>query len=143
MTMTHASVHASATGHPAYTETVPCRPESARKARILVCLALSTWHLDALSDDGKLIVSEFVGNTVKHTGCHSLRVTVTRLADDRVRIAVIDKSPKKAVARADGSEDESGRGLVVVAALASNTGTDTFTWGKRTWAELCLVTAQP
>lgn len=136
MTTTTTAVHAAATGNPAYTETMPCEPESARKARVLVSLALGAWDLDAIVDAGKLVVSELVGNSVEHTGCHAIRVTVTRLSADRVRVAVIDKSAKKPVPRTAGPGDEHGRGLTVVAALAENTGTDTFTWGKRAWAEL-------
>lgn len=129
-------MHAAATGHPAYTETMPCEPESARKARILVALALSAWDLDDLIDAGKLVVSELVGNAARHTHCHSIRVTITRLAAGRVRVAVIDKSVKKAVPRTADVDDEHGRGLAVVAAVAEATGTDTFAWGKRSWAEL-------
>ncbi|MFF3359401.1 ATP-binding protein [Streptomyces sp. NPDC002917] len=136
MTMTTTAVHAAATGSPAYTETMPCRPESARKARILVALALSAWDLDGLVDDAKLVVSEFVGNSAEHAGCHLIRVTVARLGPDRVRLAVIDKSVTKPTPRTASADDENGRGLSVVAALAETTGTDTFRWGKRTWADL-------
>ncbi|MER5359048.1 ATP-binding protein [Streptomyces sp. NPDC002785] len=136
MTMTTTAVHAAATGHPAYTETMPCRPESARKARMLLTLALSAWDLDELLDDAKLVVSEFVGNSAKHTGCHLIRVTVTRLSPDRVRVAVIDKSVTKPAPRTATADAENGRGLAVVAALTETTGADTFRWGKRTWADL-------
>ncbi|MFF3128361.1 ATP-binding protein [Streptomyces sp. NPDC057908] len=136
MTMTTTAVHAAATGHPAYTETMLCRPESARKARMLLTLALSAWDLGELLDDAKLVVSEFVSNSAKHTGCRSIRVTVTRLGPDRVRVAVIDKSMTKPAPRTAAADDENGRGLTVIAALTETTGTDTFGWGKRTWADL-------
>lgn len=143
MTMTTTAARAAATGHPAYTETMPCEPESARKARILLALALSAWDLDELTDDAKLVVSEFVGNAVEHTGCHSIRVTVTRLGPDRVRVAVIDKSRAKPAPRTESGDDEHGRGLAVVAALAESIGCDTFRWGKRTWAQLRIPAASP
>ncbi|MFI6688006.1 ATP-binding protein [Streptomyces sp. NPDC050485] len=136
MTTTTNAVHAAATGRPAYTETMPCEPASARKARILVALALSAWDLDALVEDGKVIVSEFVANSCEHTDCRNLRVTVIRLAPTCVRIAVIDKSVKLPARRTASADEENGRGLAVVAALATDSGTDTFTWGKRAWAEL-------
>ncbi|MFF4233469.1 ATP-binding protein [Streptomyces sp. NPDC001820] len=120
---------------------MPCQPESARKARALVAVALSAWGLDALADAAKLVVSELVGNAVRHTGCHSIRVTLTRLEDNCVRVAVIDKSVKKVVSRTAAADDEHGRGLTVVDALAENTGTDTFTWGKRLWAQLRVPAA--
>lgn len=53
-----------------------------------------------------------------------------------MRVAVIDRSVKEVVFRAPTADDEHGRGLTVVDALAENTGTDTFTWGKRAWAQL-------
>ncbi|MFD9602843.1 hypothetical protein [Streptomyces sp. NPDC059970] len=34
------------------------------------------------------------------------------------------------------ANDENGRGLTVIAALAETTGTDNFGWGKRIWADL-------
>ena len=66
---TTTAVHASATGDPAYSEVMPCEPESARTARMLVTLALSAWDLGELTDTAELIVSEFVGNAVRHTRC--------------------------------------------------------------------------
>ncbi|MET7621279.1 ATP-binding protein [Streptomyces sp. NPDC005408] len=122
----------------AYTETMPCRPESARKARVLIARALSAWDLDGLTDSAKLVVSELVGNAARHTRCHSIRVTISRLDTDCVRIAVIDKSAKKAVPRVAPAGGEGGRGLAVVARLSEDTGTDPFSWGKRVWAQLRL-----
>lgn len=136
-----AAADRCASARAAYTETMPCQPESARKARELVAVALSAWGLDALADAAKLVVSELVGNAVRHTGCHSIRVTLTRLEDNSVRVAVIDRSVKKVVSRTAAADDENGRGLTVVDALAENTGTDTFTWGKRLWAQLRLPAA--
>ncbi|NEC93414.1 ATP-binding protein, partial [Streptomyces sp. SID12501] len=86
--------------------------------------------------------SELVANTVEHTGCRHLRVTITRLGPDRVRIGVVDKSPTKPAPRTAQADEEHGRGLMVVAALPEKTGPDTFTWGKRVWAE-CVLEANP
>lgn len=74
-----AAAESCASARAAYTETMPCEPESAGKARVLVAVALSAWGLDALADAAKVVVSELVGNAVRHTGCHSIRVTLTRL----------------------------------------------------------------
>jgi len=123
-------------GHPAYTETLPCEAASARRARALVTTALSVWHLEALTDAGALVVTELIANCVRHTDCRAVRVTITRTTPGRVRIAVTDKSTAEPVARTAAGTDEHGRGLAVVAALAEGAGTDTFTWGKRIWADL-------
>lgn len=34
------------------------------------------------------------------------------------------------------AEDESGRGLALVASLAEDWGSESLPWGKRVWAEL-------
>ena len=56
MTMTAAKP--TATGVPGYAETVPCEPESARRARLLVSAALDTWGIGELVEVGTLIISE-------------------------------------------------------------------------------------
>jgi Histidine kinase-, DNA gyrase B-, and HSP90-like ATPase. len=110
---------------------------------MLVTLALSAWDLGELTDTAELIVSEFVGNAVRHTRCHHIQVTVTRLAPDLVRIAVIDRSTRRPAPRTAGADDEHGRGLAVVRALAEDTGTDTLARGKRVWAQLRTPGGEP
>jgi two-component sensor histidine kinase len=92
--------------------------------------------LDDLADDGALIVSELVSNTVRYARCRSIRVTVTRPEPARVRIGVVDKSKRLPESREPCTGDESGRGLMFVGALAKDWGTDHLPWGKRVWAEL-------
>ncbi|MBZ9645120.1 ATP-binding protein [Streptomyces sp. PSKA30] len=128
----------TAVGSPAYTETFACEPETARRARQLVSAALNTWGIGELADAGTLIVSELVGNAVRHTPCRLVRVSVRRVADDLVRIGVTDKChalPKTDLV-ADG--DETGRGLVLVDALSHRWGCDEIRWGKTVWAELVV-----
>ncbi|WP_055522858.1 ATP-binding protein [Streptomyces graminilatus] len=141
MTTPATAALAAATGLPEYTETLPCEKASARKARILIDQALSAWDLAELIEDGQVIVSELVANSVEHTGCRLLRVTISRLAQGRVRVAVVDKSTRQPTPRTAAVDDEDGRGLAIVAALAEKTGTDTFGWGKRAWAELAMADA--
>ncbi|MFF3150261.1 hypothetical protein ACFVRU_53335, partial [Streptomyces sp. NPDC057927] len=42
----------TATGTPGYTETMPCEPESARRARRLVSAVLNTWGIGELAEVG-------------------------------------------------------------------------------------------
>jgi anti-sigma regulatory factor (Ser/Thr protein kinase) len=128
----------AAVGSPGYTETLACEPETARRARRLISAALNTWGIGELADAGALIVSELVGNAVRHTSCRLVRVSVWRVTNDVVRIGVTDKSlalPKIDPA-ADG--DETGRGLVLVDALSHRWGCDEKRWGKTVWAELAV-----
>ncbi|MEW1892305.1 ATP-binding protein [Streptomyces sp. NPDC085659] len=122
---------------PAYTETLPRRPESARCARRMVGLALGVWDLDGLRDAAEIVVSELLANAIQHARRESVRLTVTRLGDTRVRVAVVDLSRTHPVRRSAGSDDESGRGLDIVDALSRGQwGVDSMRWGKRVWADL-------
>ncbi|WP_324618077.1 ATP-binding protein [Streptomyces sp. RTd22] len=99
-------------------------------------MALAAWRLEELAEVAALIVSELVTNAVKHARSNSIRLTITRPEAVRVRIGVVDKSKKRPVPRKSSAEDEGGRGLALVEALAEDWGTDPLPWGKRVWAEL-------
>ncbi|MFF3845771.1 ATP-binding protein [Streptomyces sp. NPDC002328] len=130
----------AAVGSPGYTETLACEPETARRARRLVSAALNNRGIGESADAGTLIVSERVGNAVRHTSCRLVRVSVWRVTNDLVRIGVTDKThalPKMDPAAYD---DEIGRGLVLVDALSHRWGYDEKRWGKTVWAELAVPT---
>ena len=97
-----------------------------------------------VAEAAELITSELVTNSVKYGRARLVRVAVD-VADGKVTITVSDTSPYvplPAVALPDAKEDENGRGLVLVDALAAR-------WGHRragpgpdagtaVWAELPL-----
>ncbi|WP_405536870.1 ATP-binding protein [Streptomyces sp. NBC_00075] len=117
---------------------MPCEPLTARRARLLVSAALHTWDLEELADAGTLMVSELVGNSVQHTACRLIRVSVRRIAVDRVRIGVTDKSRRlPEIGGGEGSR-EGGRGLFLVEAMGDRWGYDLHRWGKTVWAELVV-----
>ncbi|WP_440571397.1 ATP-binding protein [Streptomyces sp. KR2] len=130
------------TGHPAYTETLPCTPESAPTARRLIRQALGAWALDDLADDACLVANEMVANACRHTRSPVIRVSVTRLDGTRVEIAVTDRSrvlPARKPAAPDALDALDaldGRGLLLVDAVAARWGADPQRWGKRVWAEV-------
>ncbi|MBR8642750.1 ATP-binding protein [Streptomyces tuirus] len=134
--MPQPMTQARPTGCPGYSETLPRKSASVSAARRLVRVALAAWDLDELADDAALIVSELVTNAVQHARCRSVRVAVTRPEPTRVRIGVVDRSKRLPELREPHQGDESGRGLVLVGALAQDWGTDQLPWGKRVWAEL-------
>ncbi|WP_426499689.1 ATP-binding protein [Streptomyces sp. D54] len=123
---------------PAYTETLPGVAGSAHRARRLVHLALDVWGLADVQDDADLVVSELLTNAVLHARRgDSVRVTVTRLGEGRVRVAVVDLSVDQPSPRDAGSDQESGRGLKIVQVLSGGQwGVDPLPWGKRVWASL-------
>ncbi|MFD7650891.1 ATP-binding protein [Streptomyces albidoflavus] len=124
------------TGYPGYSESVPREPESAALARRLVRTSLHAWGLEFLAADGAVIITELVANSVRHARRESIRVTVERPGECRVRLGVVDFSKARPVRGTAGPEDEAGRGLVLVEALAAEWGTELLPWGKRVWAEL-------
>ncbi|MFD7815522.1 ATP-binding protein [Streptomyces sp. NPDC059785] len=109
---------------------------SACPARGLVARTLEGRGLPAAVPAGELVVTELVANAVKHTRCPVIVVKVTRLAQDRTRIAVFDPSEERPVPGKPAPEQEGGRGLTIIAAMAADWGVETRATGKWVWAEL-------
>ena len=131
------------TGHPGYSETLPGLEESAESARKLVRTALAAWHLEDLTDTAILLVSELVTNAVKHTSSRAIRVVITRPSERFVRIGVVDKARVLPELAKPGDDLlTSGRGLLLVDALAERWGADLYRWGKQVWAELMSERAE-
>ncbi|UUN26599.1 ATP-binding protein [Streptomyces sp. FIT100] len=127
---------ANTIGVQSYTETYPSAPDSARRARLLVSAALHAWDMGDLVDSAMLVVSELVGNSVRHTSCRLLRVTVSRPGPTRAEITVTDRSRTTPTMTRSAADAEEGRGLVLVDALSERWGCDLHRWGKTVWAEV-------
>lgn len=84
-----------------------------------------------------LCVSELVANSVQHSGCRLVHISVERLTHHRVRIAVGDGSRQTVASRKTADDEETGRGLLIVQALSSSWGVHDNGPGKVVWA--CLV----
>ncbi|MFH8221724.1 ATP-binding protein [Streptomyces sp. NPDC018057] len=123
---------------PAYTETLPRTSVSVSRARRLVVLALNVWGMDEdLRDSAQLVISELLTNAVQHARRDSVRVTVTRLGDQRVRVSVVDLCRKRPQRRAARANEEGGRGLEIVDFLSGGKwGVDPMPWGKHVWVDL-------
>ncbi|MEU6958296.1 ATP-binding protein [Streptomyces chrestomyceticus] len=129
-------------GLPTYSQTFPCRPSTAEIGRNLVRDVLGVWHLDSLADRAALIVTELIANAYRHTSCSEICLTVAQPEAVRVRVGVVDREPARLpiLSRA-ADDDESGRGLLLVDAVADRWGYDLCgsgrrSWGKEVWAEL-------
>nr|WP_233359781.1 ATP-binding protein [Streptomyces sp. GMY02] len=116
---------------------LPSRPESAASARRLVqVVVLRHWGLSPkLTEDAVLLVSELVGNAVRHTGA---RVFGLRLRRRRgwIRVEVRDPSRGLPCLMPVQELDISGRGLFLVDKLADRWGVDLLPRGKTTWFEM-------
>ncbi|MCS0635868.1 ATP-binding protein [Streptomyces sp. LP05-1] len=119
---------------PGYGGTLPPAPGSAATARSLVRVALATWALEELADPTALIVSELMSNAVRHARCDDIAVAIDRTGRRTVRVAVTDSSGVLPVPRASGHDDETGRGLALVSALAQSWGIEEHHRGKTVWA---------
>ncbi|MCU1494026.1 MAG: sensor histidine kinase [Acidimicrobiaceae bacterium] len=104
-------------------------------ARHFVVDALHTWGYEGtLVDDAALVVTELATNAVLHAGSH-FSVDV-RPDGSGVRISVRDASPVVPSVGNDLLMALSGRGLFLVAELASGWGVDIRAHGKIVWAVL-------
>jgi anti-sigma regulatory factor (Ser/Thr protein kinase) len=79
------------------------------------------------------VTSELAANAVEHAGPPvELRAYATA---QRLVVQTTDRSALPPVRRQSGREDERGRGLALVAALADTWGVRLGLGGKTTWAE--------
>ncbi|MGI5521085.1 ATP-binding protein [Micromonospora sp. CA-259024] len=108
--------------------------EACRRARELVTDACTRWNLPEASGPAALVLSELVGNVVRHAGT-PMQVTVT-LRRPYLHLAVVDGS--RAQARPGGTDlrAEGGRGLLLVRELAQRWGSVPAGPGKAVWAML-------
>ncbi len=101
-------------------------------ARMLVRQALEDCPPDRV-ETAELLVSELVTNAVRHA---ETGLVLTISVVPRVRIAVDDSSSDLISARLAEADQDTGRGLAIVEALASAWGCESAPQGKRVWFEL-------
>ncbi|MFI1099338.1 ATP-binding protein [Streptomyces melanogenes] len=116
---------------------LPSRPESAATARRLTqCVILRQWALSpALAEQAILLVSELVGNAVRHTGARAFGLRMMRRRG-WIRIEVRDPSRGLPCLMPVHEMDTSGRGLFLVDKLSDRWGVDLLPRGKTTWFEM-------
>ncbi|MFE5896938.1 SpoIIE family protein phosphatase [Streptomyces sp. NPDC056488] len=115
---------------------LPDGPQAAGEARRHVREQLARWDLPELEMTTELVVSELVGNVVRHAS-GPVRL---RLLHSRTLICeVYDSSPTTPRIRRAASTDEGGRGLQLVAAVSRRWGTRFLPEGKCIWSEQALA----
>ncbi|WP_373302246.1 ATP-binding protein [Streptomyces flaveus] len=95
-------------------------------------------HLGAPCADVQLCVTELLANVVRHVGEGTpVRVRVARTDGGRTRVEVTDPDPHALpVLVCATGEDESGRGLALLDAVALRWGVERGVEGKTVWCEL-------
>ncbi|WP_405900911.1 ATP-binding protein [Streptomyces sp. NBC_00727] len=122
-----------------YCFALPAHPESVAAARRLTKARLGEWRTSGDERDAAvLIVSELVTNAVVHTASSRVLCELRRL-DGRLRISVQDQGRRPGGPQLGrGSDDEHGRGLLLVDSLAGAWGSHDAgdRSGRIVWAEL-------
>ncbi|MFB7597273.1 ATP-binding protein [Streptomyces sp. NPDC056160] len=100
--------------------------------------------LEDLIGDVTLAVSELVTNAILHSGGTSVGLTMT-VGDGSVYVAVSDGMPGRGRVRTATDDEESGRGLLLLAALMREHG---GAWGQSpvgdvTWCRFVVPTGGP
>ncbi|MCX4406006.1 MULTISPECIES: SpoIIE family protein phosphatase [unclassified Streptomyces] len=131
---THASAPADLACWP-----LPTDPKAAGQARHRIRDQLDAWDLQELAMPTELIVSELVGNVVRH----AKGPVMLRLLRSRTLICELaDGSASMPRIRRAADMDEGGRGLQLIAALTDRWGARYTPSGKCIWTEQSLPTAQ-
>jgi hypothetical protein len=105
-----------------------------RRVRLGIRAALRSWSRPELTDDAELLTTELVTNALRH-GQDDLGVRV-HIAAGRLWIEVQDGSHEPAEPRNASLDDEDGRGLFIVEAIADDWGVSPD--GTTTWCSLPL-----
>ncbi|MFD7877951.1 SpoIIE family protein phosphatase [Streptomyces sp. NPDC059766] len=115
--------------------------EAAPRARAFASGVLTSWRFPAeLHDLGVLAASELVANSLQH-GTPPMRLRLRR-TDRRLIVEVTDGDDHLPRRRRAEPGDESGRGIAIVATIASNWGSRrTPGGGKAVWCEFVLPKA--
>ena len=110
---------------------------SAGLARRFVAVTLHRWGLDTPVEVAVLLAGELVTNAIVHTTSPTIGLVVHR-RDHAVRVEIHDTSPQPPKPdRLAAGDDQGGRGLTLVAALATRWGVDTTHGdGKAVWFEV-------
>jgi anti-sigma regulatory factor (Ser/Thr protein kinase) len=121
---------------------LPADWTSASLARQAVREALATWAIDDPDRDAELLASELVTNASLHAPGSPIGFAVRLDLRDGgkrgVTCEVTDRSPTAPKLRQARADQEHGRGMAIVNALAAATGVQVGPTGKTTWFTLAL-----
>ncbi len=111
-------------------------PSEVGRARRLVRERLLGWGLPEAVETAELLVSEVVTNAIRHAHTHHVVLRLVRT--DALLWEVFDDDHELPTLLSAGRDDETGRGLRVVGALAREWGSSRSADGKTVWFEQSL-----
>ena len=117
--------------------TLPPAAESVAAARRFVQEHLAALGAPAAGEDAAMLVSELATNVVLHA--RTPFTVEVRRSGETVRVCVLDQSPVRPRTRDYGTDATTGRGMRLVASLASDWGVEVQDGGKTVWFELPVV----
>ncbi|MBW5486766.1 SpoIIE family protein phosphatase [Streptomyces bambusae] len=111
-------------------------PEGLSEARFALRQALRDWGVPELADDVEVAAGELLVNALLHTdGGAVLTMEVLPEPVRRIRLWVKDRSSVWPRRRSPGEAATTGRGLLLVDALATHWGVESRGEGKAVWCE--------
>ncbi|MFI5684405.1 ATP-binding protein [Streptomyces sp. NPDC051636] len=117
---------------------LPAEEGAVSQARAFAGAQLTAWRIgEEVVDAARVVVSEFVTNTVRHSGSADVSLRLTRSRAD-VWIEVFDSGTWHPPATGTPYDDlaEGGRGLMMVEALSRQCGVHRTAYGTCSWATL-------
>ncbi|MFI1168594.1 ATP-binding protein [Streptomyces sp. NPDC020801] len=117
---------------------LPAEEPAVSQARAFTRTQLKAWCIgEEVADAARIVVSEFVTNTVRHSSSTDVSLRLTRSRPD-VWIEVFDNGVWQAPATLPtyGDLTEGGRGLLLVESLSRQCGVHRSAYGTCAWATL-------
>ncbi|MGJ5755580.1 anti-sigma regulatory factor (Ser/Thr protein kinase) [Streptomyces puniciscabiei] len=126
-------------------------PQEVAALRRVLRLHLEVWRLPEVTDVAQLCVSELVSNVINHVGLETPTTLAVSMSGSYLRIEVHDPDSRALPTLVQaGLGSESGRGVVLVDAVADRWGVELRADRKVTWCELdtglpsvCVHTVRP
>ncbi|MFE1987877.1 ATP-binding protein [Streptomyces mirabilis] len=105
-------------------------PERVRQLRRISTAHLRLWEIGSCVDTANLLISELVTNAVRYGETENFSFSVSYWRGE-VRVEVTDGTPGRPQVKRPTADEESGRGMLIVEALAEDWGSSedgTLTW---------------
>ncbi|MFE9675786.1 ATP-binding protein [Streptomyces sp. NPDC006259] len=123
-------------------------PRGARLARRMTAQQLDAWghpHGGDANDTAQHVVAELAANAVTHGRLpgRDFALRLLLLPEGTLRVEVSDARGERKLRIVTDPDAEGGRGLVLVAVLATTWGVDEREVGKTVWAEIALSPRRP